>query len=95
VKLNGSNYLLLVQTFHISISAQSKLTHLLQSPPTATDSTYATWFSGDYCVMTWLRLLNSLKVKISGSVMFLITVKKMWDTLKVMHENEKKSFKGL
>jgi len=28
-------------------------------------------------------------VKISGSVMFLTTVKEMWDTLKVMYENEK------
>jgi len=42
---------------------------------------------GDYCVMTWL--LNSLKDKISSSVMFLTTAKKMWDTLKVMYENEK------
>ena len=33
--------------------------------------------------------LNSLKEKISGSVMFLSTVKNIWDTLKVMYENEK------
>jgi len=38
-------------------------------------------------VMTWL--LNSLEKKISGSVMFLPTVKNMWDTLKVMYRNEK------
>ena len=33
--------------------------------------------------------LNSLKEKISGSVMFLSTVKDIWDTLKVMYGNEK------
>ena len=38
--------------------------------------------------MIWL--LNSLGEKISGSIMFLITAKKMWDILKVMYENEKK-----
>jgi len=37
--------------------------------------------------MTWL--LNSLKEKISGSVMFLPTVKDMWDILKVIYGNEK------
>jgi len=38
-------------------------------------------------VMTWL--LNSLEEKISCSVMFLATAKEMWDTLKVMYDNEK------
>ena len=38
-------------------------------------------------MMPWL--LNSLKVKISGNVMFLITAKEMWDTLKVMYGNKK------
>jgi len=38
-------------------------------------------------VMTWL--LNSLKEKISDSVMFLTTAKDMWDTLNVMYDNEK------
>ena len=37
--------------------------------------------------MTWLH--NSLEEKISGSVMFLPTTKNMWDTLKVMYNNEK------
>ena len=37
--------------------------------------------------MTWL--LNSLKVKISGSVMLLATATEMCDTMKVMYENEK------
>ena len=31
-----------------------------------------------------------MEEKISGSVMFLTTAKEMWDTLKVMYENEKK-----
>ena len=34
-------------------------------------------------------LLNSVEEKISGSVMFLTTAKEMWDTLKVMYDNEK------
>ena len=38
-------------------------------------------------MMTWL--LNNLEEKISGSLMFLTTTKKMWDTLKVMYGNEK------
>ena len=58
-----------------------------QTPPATTDPTYVTKFTEDYSVMTWL--LNSLEEKISGSVMFLITAKKMWDTLKVMYDNEK------
>jgi len=37
--------------------------------------------------MTWL--LNCLREKISGSVIFLTTAKKMWDTLKVMYGNKK------
>jgi len=37
--------------------------------------------------MAWL--LNSLEEKISSSVMFLPTAKDMWDTLKVVYENEK------
>ena len=36
---------------------------------------------------TWL--LNNLEEKISGNVMFLTTAKEMWDTLKVMYDNEK------
>jgi len=87
VKLNGSNYLLWAQVFCIFIGAQSKLAHLLQAPPATTDPTYVTWLIGDYSKMTWL--LNSLEKKISGSVMFLTTAKKMWDTLKVMYDNEK------
>ena len=43
----------------------------------------------NYYVMTWL--LNNLREKISGNVIFFITAKKMWDTLKVMYENEKNS----
>jgi len=41
------------------------------------------------CVMTWL--LNSLEEKVSGSVMFLSTVKEMLDTLNVVYKNEKNS----
>ena len=52
VKLNGSNYLLWAQAFRIFIGAQNKLTHLLEPPPATTDTTYETWLSGDYCVMT-------------------------------------------
>ena len=37
-------------------------------------------------MMTWL--LSSLEEK-SCSVMFLATAKEMWDTLKVMYDNEK------
>ena len=33
VQLNGSNYLLRAQAFHIFIGARNKLTHLLQFPP--------------------------------------------------------------
>jgi len=87
VKLNGSNNILYAQAFRIFISAQNKLAHLLQPPPTDTDLTYVTWLTGDYSVMTWL--LNSLEEKISGSVMFLPTAKDMWDTMKVMYSNEK------
>jgi len=87
MKLNGSNYLLWAKAFRIFISTHNKLAHLLQSPPTTTHPIYVTWLSGDYFVMTWL--LNSLKMKISGSVMFLTTAKEMWETLKVMYGNEK------
>ena len=82
VKLNGSNYLLWARLY-IFISAQNKLTHLLESPPAATNPTYTMSLSEDYCVMTWLAS-NSLKKKISGSVMFLTIVKKMWDTMMIM-----------
>jgi len=37
--------------------------------------------------MIWL--LDSLEEKISDSVMFLTTAKEMWDTLKVVYDNEK------
>ena len=87
VKLNGSNYLLWAQVFRIFIDAQNKLAHLLQDSPATSDSTYVTYLTGNYSVMTWL--LNSLEEKISVSVMFLTTVKEMWDTLKVMYGNEK------
>jgi len=86
VKLNGSSYLLWAQAFRIFIGAQNKLALFLQSPLVDTDPTYVTWLTENYSVMTWL--LNSLKEKI-GSVMFLTTVKDMWDTLKVMYGNEK------
>ena len=46
VKLNDSNYLLYAQAFRVFISTQNKLTHLLQSPPAATDPTYVTWLTG-------------------------------------------------
>jgi len=75
------------QAFRIFIGAQNKLAHLLQSLPAATYLIYVTWLTGDYSVITWLP--NSLEEKISYSVMFLTTAKEMWDTLKVMYENEK------
>jgi len=75
VKLKGSIYLLWAQTFRIFISAQNKLAHLLQALPATTYFTYVTWLTRDYSVMIWL--LNSLEEKISGSVMFLTTVKEM------------------
>ena len=74
LKLNGSNYLLWVQTFHIFIGAQNRLAHLLQSLPAAIDPTFATGFLMNI-VITWF--LNSLEVKISDSVMFLTTSKEM------------------
>ena len=52
VKLDGSNYLLLAQAFCIFIDAQNKLAHLLQAPPAITNSTYVTWLTGDYFVIT-------------------------------------------
>jgi len=76
VKLNGSNYLLWTQAFRIFIRAQNKLAYLLHDPPTTSDPTYMTWLTRDYSMMLWL--LNSLEKKISGSVVFLITVKEMW-----------------
>jgi len=87
VKLNGSNYLLWAQAFRIFIGAQNKLAYLLQDSPATSDPTYVIWLTGDYSVMTWL--FNSLKEKISGSVMFLTTAMEMCDTLKVMYDNEK------
>ncbi|XP_020252608.1 uncharacterized protein LOC109829921 [Asparagus officinalis] len=87
IKLNGTNYLLWAQAFRIFIGAQSKLPHLLASPPPPSDPTYNSWLSSDYCVMTWL--LNSLDAQISSSVMFLTTAKEMWDSLKIMYGNEK------
>jgi len=36
--------------------------------------------------MTWL---NSLEEKINGNIIFLTTAKGMWDTLKMMYDNEK------
>jgi len=86
-KLNDFNYLLWAQEFRIFIGAQNKLAHLLQPPPADTDPTYVTWLTGDYFMMT--LLLNSLEEKINGSVMFLPTIKDMWDTLTVMYDNEK------
>ena len=73
-------------SFLYTYKAQNKLAYLNQSPSAATYLTYATWLSNDYCVMKWL--LNSLEVKISDSVIFLTTTKEMWDTLKMMYENE-------
>ena len=87
VKLNGSNYLLWTQAFRLFIRAQNKLAYLLHDPPTTSNPPYMTWLTRDYSMMLWL--LNSLEKKISGSVVFLITVKEMWDTLKVMYGNEK------
>ena len=87
MKLNGYNYLLWAQAFRIFISTQKKLAHLFQAPPASTDPTYVTCLTGDYSVMTWL--LNILEEKISSSVIFLTTVKEMWNTLMVMYGNEK------
>ena len=42
VKLNGSNYLLWAQAFRVFISAQNKLTHILQPLPAAADLSYVT-----------------------------------------------------
>jgi len=73
--------------FRIFIGPQNKLAHLLQDSSVTTDPTYVTWLTEDYSVMTWL--LNSLEEKISVSVIFLTTAKEIWDTLKVMYDNEK------
>jgi len=52
VKLNGSNYLLWKQAFHIFIGAQNKLARLLHEPPATSDPTYVTYLIGDYSVIT-------------------------------------------
>ena len=76
MKLNGSNYLLCADAFHIFIGAQNKLTHLLQLRLLQLIPLMQLGFLVTY-VMTWL--LNALKEKISGSVIFLTTAKEMWD----------------
>ena len=52
VKLNGFNYLLWAQSFRIFIGIQNKLAYLLDPPSATTVTTWETWLSGDYCVMT-------------------------------------------
>ena len=82
----GDYYLLWAQAFCIFISAQNKLAHLFDTPHATTNLTYVTLLTWDYSVITWL--LNNFE-KISDSVLFLITAKKMWDILKMMYVNEK------
>jgi len=61
------------------------------SPPTA----FTCWYRSHVCDLAYWRLFRddmtsyNLEEKISGSVMFLPTAKDMWDTLKIMYENEK------
>jgi len=84
VKLNGSNYLLWV---HASVSSSVLRTSWLTSSSLhlLLQILYVTWLTGDYSVMIWF--LYSLEKKISGSIIFLTTAKKIWDTMKVMYEN--------
>ena len=89
MKLNGSNYLLCGQVFHIFIGVQNKLAHLLQPSSAATDPSYVIWLTGDLFCDDMAP--QSLKEKTSDSFMFLATTKEMWDTLKLMYENEKNS----
>ncbi|XP_020266951.1 uncharacterized protein LOC109842493 [Asparagus officinalis] len=65
IKLNGAKYLLWAQAFRIFIGTQSKLPHLLASPPPTSDPTYNSWLSSDYYVMNWL--LSSMEAQISNS----------------------------
>jgi len=83
VKLNGTCYRHKLFAY-LLVLRTSWLTSFSLS---CNGSHYASLLSGNYCVMTWL--LNSLKVKICGSDMFLTTAKEMCDTLNVLYENEK------
>ncbi|KAG8373563.1 hypothetical protein BUALT_Bualt11G0037500 [Buddleja alternifolia] len=87
VKLNGPNYLVWSQSIKIFLGAQRKLSHITKAPPAETDKGYEDWLTADYCVRSCL--INSIEERISSSVVFLPTAKRIWDMLHELYGNEK------
>lgn len=64
------------------MTAQRKLHHIVNHPPSTTSSSY------EEVVIGWI--LNNLHESIALTVVFLPITKHMWESLKEMYGNDKK-----
>ena len=81
VKLNDTN-LLWAQSFR---QLAEEVEHITENPPVKSTTIYDDQVASDFSMMT---LLDSMNKKVSASVMFLKTSKKIWDTLKKIYSNK-------
>ena len=65
VKLNGNNYLLWAQSFHLFVGSQQKQQHLIDDLSAKDSPAYADWAVSDCSMMSWL--INSMDEKVKES----------------------------
>ena len=81
----GQNYLVWSQLVKTFLKWKGKLSHLVGLVPSPKDPRFATWDEEDSMLMSWLW--NSVHSEISGTCMFLTTMKEIWEFLKQSYFN--------
>lgn len=61
------------------VDARRKIKYLPNDPSNENDHIYSDWLVNDNCVI--IQLFNIMEEKVSSSVMFLKTIKEIWDIL--------------
>ncbi|KAG8496666.1 hypothetical protein CXB51_007795 [Gossypium anomalum] len=81
-KLNGKNYLELLQSVKLAIDGRDKLSHLIEEvkQPQVDDPKMSKWRSENSMIIVWL--INSMEAFVAKPFLFLPTVKDVWDAVK-------------
>lgn len=83
IHLNRSNYAKWAKAVEVFLLGRKKFDYMISEPPVSTDSKFADWRTEDAQIR--ICLWNSMESKISSSLVFLPTVKLVWEQTKILY----------
>ena len=83
IRLNGSNYAQWAQAVEVFLLGRKKFDYMIKEPPVPIDPKFADWRAEDAQIRSCLW--NSIESKISCSLVFLPTIKLVWEQAKELY----------